>query len=403
MKVMGLKSTHAFLLLVVTTIFCFGCLFVVGNRSIPSAHAQNTNEKAAELAAKISEYEAQVKALQAKASTLSNQISQFNAQIQLTELKIQQTEDQIALLTGRIGTLTDSVSSLTSAFDARVIETYKLARVGGDAVIVASSSNLRDALTRYQYLVRLQAADQSLLTRLKKANDGYLSQKAQLTTLSEQLDKSKKDLNSQKVSKATLLTVTNNDEKKYQTLLAQAKSQLASLAAYAKSRGVTVLPPQSSPDGWFYSQRDERWAMACIGSSCGTSNQENVLDVGCLISSVAMVKKKYGEDVTPLTLATNSSYFYSNTAYMNSPWPSPSGYRYERSSFNQGKMDSELSAGRPVILHMQINSRDGHFIVIKSGSGGNYTMHDPIEGHDKNFGDFYRTSQVSDMSVLVKT
>ncbi len=359
-------------------------------------------DEASELASKIAEYEAQIKSLQSKASTLSNQISQFNVQIQLTELKIQQTEDQIALLTGRIGTLNDSVSSLTSAFDARVIETYKLSRIGGDAVLIASSTNLRDALTRYQYLVRLQAADQTLLSRLKKANDGYVSQKTQLTLLSQQLDKSQKELNNQKQSKANLLVLTNNDEKKYQSLLAQAKAQLASLAAFAKSRGVTVLPPQSSPDGWFFSQRDQRWALNCIGSSCGTGNQENILDVGCLISSVAMIKKKYGEDVTPLTIANNSGNFYSNTAYMNFPWPAPSGYTYTRGSFNQGTLDSELSAGRPVIVHLQINSRDGHFVVIKSGSGGNYVMHDPIEGYDKNFSNFYRTSQISDMSVLKK-
>lgn len=234
--------------------------------------AVSDSEKAAELASKIAEYESQVKALQAKASTLSNQISQFDAQIQITELKIQQTEDQIALLTGRIGTLTDSVSSLTSAFDARVIETYKLSRIGGDAMMVASANNLRDALSRYQYLVRLQAADQLLLTRLKKANDGYLTQKQQLTQLNDQLSAAKKDLDNQKTSKAKLLSLTQNDEKKYQALLASTRSEYDAIQAILSGRGdesevgkVAEGAKIASIIGW------NEWKNGGNSSSCNSS------------------------------------------------------------------------------------------------------------------------------------
>jgi hypothetical protein len=125
------------------------------------------------------------------------------------------------------------------------------------------------------------------------------------------------------------------------------------------------------------------------------------MEVGCLISDLAMIKKKYGEDVTPLSIATNPSYFSLNTAYMKSPWPAPSGHSYQRfGGYNQAAIDKEMSEGRPVIVHLRFGTADGHFIVLKSGSNGKYVMHDPWEGFDKNFTDFYRTGQITDFSVV---
>jgi hypothetical protein len=115
-----------------------------------------------------------------------------------------------------------------------------------------------------------------------------------------------------------------------------------------------------------------------------------------------MIKKKFGENVTPVTIAANSGYFFSTTAYMLQPWPAPSGYRYERGGYDQGRIDASLRDGRPVIAHLRINSRDGHFIVLKEGTGGNYIMHDPWEGYDKKFQDFYNTSQVNSVGYLVR-
>ncbi len=260
-----------FLTAIISIFLALGVASIV-KENVLIVSAETDSEKALELASKISEYQSQVKTLQAKASTLSNQISQFDAQIQITELKIQQTEDQITLLSGRIGTLTDSLSSLNSAFDARVVETYKLSRIGGDAVLVATANNLRDALTRYQYLVRLQAADQTLLVRLKKANDGYLTQKDQLTQLNTQLSSAKTDLDNQKSSKARLLSLTQNDEKKYQSLLASAKSEYDSIQAILSGKGdETEIGKVSEGDkiasiiGW------SDWKNGGNSSSCNSS------------------------------------------------------------------------------------------------------------------------------------
>ncbi len=231
--------------------------------SIQFAFAQSEQEEKAELERKISEYEQQIKSLQEKASTLANQISQFNAQIKLTELKIQQTEDQISLLSGRIGTLTGSVSNLTDAFNARVLETYKLSRLGGDPLVLATSTNLRDALTRYQYLTRLQEADQALLTRLKKANDGYQTQKTQLTELTKQLATAKAELDTQKSSKANLLSVTKNDEKRYQELLTAAKTEYDAIQAIIAGRGQETEVGKVA--------QGEKIATVIEGASCNSS------------------------------------------------------------------------------------------------------------------------------------
>lgn len=199
--------------------------------------SQDNGDKARELAEKIAQYEKQIKDLQAKSTSLTNQIAQFDAQIKLTELKITQTEDQISLLSGRIDLLSDSVDDLSKAFNSRVVETYKLYRVSDTPWTFLLSGKVSDAMASYNYLKRIQAADQSLLGRLTKANDMYKSQKGDLTALQKVLGAQKADLDGQKNGKAQLLLVTKNDEKKYQSLLSSARAEYEAIQAIIAGKG----------------------------------------------------------------------------------------------------------------------------------------------------------------------
>ncbi len=248
-------------------------LLFVGVISLGSTvFAVSDQEKAAQLESKIAEYQAQIKTLQAKQSTLANQIAQFNAQINLTELKITQTEDQISLLGGRIGQLSGSVDGLTKAFDARVIETYKISRLGNNPMLLLTSPSVKDALNRYEYLTRIQEADQTLLSRLQKAQDTYQNQKSQQEALQKTLDVQKADLNGQKASKAQLLLVTKNDEKKYQELLASARSEFDAIQAILSGHAqedevghVNAGDKIASIIGW------AEWKNGGNSSSCNSS------------------------------------------------------------------------------------------------------------------------------------
>ena len=65
-------------------------------------------------------------------------------------------------------------------------------------------------------------------------------------------------------------------------------------------------------------------------------------------------------------------------------------------------MDSTLANGDPVVVG--INAYGGtHFVIIKSGSNGNYIMHDPFlaNGRDMNFTDHYSMGSIFSIQKVV--
>ncbi|AKM82875.1 hypothetical protein A2422_02795 [Candidatus Woesebacteria bacterium RIFOXYC1_FULL_31_51] len=189
---------------------------------------------------RISCYESNLTKLGNSSKTLSSQIYQFDAQIRLTTLKITQTEEQISLLSGRIDQLEGSLGSLTSAYSERVVETYKMGRVGDPFFLLISSSNLSEVFSRYSYLKKIQEADKGLLQRLQKVQDTYKEEKVSQEDLQAKLETQQKQLNSQKLSKAKLLEITKNDEKKYQSLLAKARAELEAIQSILVGRGQEI-------------------------------------------------------------------------------------------------------------------------------------------------------------------
>lgn len=187
-----------------------------------------------EIQKEIENYENELGRLSAQAKTLTNQISQFDAQIRLTELKISQTEEKILLLGGRIDQLEGSLDALSTAFSSRAVETYKMARVGDPFLMVVSAPDLSRAVSRFYYLQRIQEADRELLTKLQFAQNNYKVEKTDQEDLQLELEEQKTNLDKQKKEKANLLSVTRNDEKRYQQLLASAQAELAVVLGQGK-------------------------------------------------------------------------------------------------------------------------------------------------------------------------
>jgi len=252
--------------------------------------------------------------------------------------------------------------------------------------VLLSSSDIGDMLTKANYLRFVQEHDKQLLYDTQQARNDYANQKAileskkkQLESLNTQLQQYTKDLDSQKTAKQDLLAETKGNEAHYQQMLEQARAQISAFKSFATSSGGSILPPQASPDGWYYNQRDSRWGNDMIGSS-----SESVWEVGCLLTSVAMVMKKHGNNVTPADIAHSGSYFFSNTAFMNLPW---GGGKFSSSwGDDSSAIDAKLASGEPVIVAVRGGA---HFVVLKSGSAGHYIMNDPWYGSDLNFSDYY--------------
>jgi len=354
-------------------------------------------------------WESRINQAKTEANTLQSAINILNSQIQLQSLKIQQTVNEIYQLEKEIDELTQRIEGLSISLDKlsgilieRIRASYKQSRKQYKANFFASDS-FNDFITQYRYLNQAQEQTLEIMHRTELQRATYDQQKqlkkekqTEVSLKKSELERQKSELDIQKSVKNSLLAETKNNEAIYQQKLAEAIAELNSLKAFSNSKSGSILPEQNSPDGWFFSQRDQRWANYLIGSS-----DMSIMEVGCLISSTAMIKKKLGENVNPITIANNNGYFLYPTAYMSRPWPTPSGYYYQYSAYSQSILDSKLNEN-PVIVKLSAGPYGTHFIVIKEKKDGQYIMHDPWEGYDKKFNDFYSLSQILQIASLVK-
>ena len=389
----------------------FAIATIIFGLSTYTAFAQSSNDaqKLSELNSKIAELERKVSDLRSQGDSLSTQINAMDSQIALTEYRIDATQKEMMEVTlditsagKRMDNLEGSLTDVTKVLINRIVATYQAGSSNNLAVLL-QADNLNDAIAKVNYLKIVQSHDRQLLYDTQQARNDYANQKLILEEkkkkvgeLQGQLEGYTKQLDQEKATKQDLLSVTKNDEAHYQDLLADAKAQVSAMKSFATSKvgsGGSILPPQSSPDGWYFNQRDSRWGNNYLGSS-----SEQVWEVGCLATSMAMVLKEHGQDVTPATVAANSSYFFSNTAYMLIPWGN--GRFTSQWGSSLSGIDSKLASGEPVIVGVKAGPFGTHFIVLKSGSNGNYIMNDPWEGANLNFTDYYSTGQIFQYGYL---
>lgn len=372
-------------------------------QTTPSVTPSPNTEQVQKLNDKIRELENKISELKNQQNTLSTQIDVMDNKIKLSEYRINIVKKQIIETTSDISTankkiknLEGSLNNVTKVLLNRIVATYQAGEVEPVRVLLASN-NIREFLSRENYLRIVQEHDKQLLYNTQQAKVDYANQKTLLESkkkkiiaLQSELEAYTKELDREKEDKEELLRITKNDEDKYQKLLAEAKAQIQAFKSFATSKvgtGGSILPAQPSPDGWYYNQRDERWGRNLIGSS-----SEQVWEVGCLLTSITMVLKKHGNDITPAVTAANSSYYFSNTAYMLLPWV---GGKFSSTwGANISDIDSKLSSGEPVIVGVKAGPYGMHFIVLKNGSSGDYIMNDPWYGPDLKFSEYYSTSQI---------
>jgi peptidoglycan hydrolase CwlO-like protein len=350
-----------------------------------------------ELQQEIQQYEAELQKLSSQAKTLSNQVAQFDAQIKLTTLKISQTEEKILLLGGRIDQLEESLQSLNKAYGERVVETYKLSRFENNLLFVITAPGIDDVVSRFHYLQKIQEADRNLLDRLQKAQTVYIGEKEDQEALQTELETQKRQLDSQKLAKANLLATTKNDEKRYQQLLSEARAQLAAFRRFVVGQGgASILSNQTKCDSWgcYYNQRDSLWGNMGMGGS-----SYSVAEYGCLVSSVSMVASHYGRSIKPSDIASLPSAFVPGTGYLL--WSfSVNGISVQLTGPSKSILDSELSAGRPVIAGLY--GGPDHFIVILRKEGDSYIMHDPFmeNGSNRPLTDKYSFSDITSLRLV---
>lgn len=195
------------------------------------------SDKAAECIDIISK---KINDLGSQKKTLASQIAQFDSQIQLTQLKIvdaqttiEKLEKEIGVLGFRIGYINDSVDRLETLLKQRIIATYQQGFVSNLEILV-TSRDFSDLILRTQYLRQVQENDKKILGNLQETKANYAGQKdereakqAAIEDNKKKLEVLKNSLDSEKIEKQAFLRATQNDESKYQRLLAQALAEVA--------------------------------------------------------------------------------------------------------------------------------------------------------------------------------
>lgn len=361
----------------------------------------------ADIEKKIKEYQQKLNDIRHQKNTLSTQIEQMDTQIYLTELEVQKseakiiaTQSEIEKLGSRIDNLDTSLNTLSALLLKQIARGYKTRSVSLIELLL-EAQDVGELTNKIKYQRSTQNNNQKLLLQVQEAKSSYEEQKVVREQKKQELDQLVINLNNQKASlktqqtqKQKLLADTNNDEITYQSLLAQAEAQLKGFKNFVQTSGgdsiIAANAFGNGSDGAYYSQRDARWASQGIGYS-----SESILDVGCLLTSIAMYAKKNGQDITPSNIASEPYRFWANTAWMRNPWPGVAGKTYQNLSTSD--IPGELNGGNYVIVGISYSgscwgkSGGDHFVLLTKIDGDTYTMHDPIQGPDKKFSSYYST------------
>ncbi|MGH7246291.1 MAG: hypothetical protein ACREGI_05175 [Candidatus Levyibacteriota bacterium] len=410
MKLLSRKIAQFFLLVSICLLLFFGKV-LADDTPTPTPTPGADSQQVQDLQNQIQQLEDKISSLQGQEKTLSSQITVMDSQIQLTQLRINATKKQILDLildidtaSKKISSLESSVSTLTNVLLNRIVATYEVASTQ-PLQILLTSSTISDFVQRANYLRIAQAHDKRLIYDTVQAKNDYQNQKniledqkKQVELLNEQLQAYTAELDQEKTDKQQLLSQTQGDEANYQRLLAAARAQLAGFSSFAQSQGgASLLSGQTECDSWgcYYNQRDSQWGGLALNHT-----QYTIASDGCLLTSVAMVITHYGHRVTPIDVNSNPSNFASYYPAYLLYTVNVAGVTATRVS---SVIDGTLSSGNPVIVGIRYSSGDTHFVVLKSGSNGDYMMNDPFtpNGHDISFTSHYSLGSIFEVDKVI--
>ena len=227
-----------------------------GGTEEETAPDEELDNKIEDLQEKIEEYEKKIGKLEKQEQSLSKDIEYANSQISILELKVQSVLAQIEQKTAQIGRLGSDIEKLKNRIERlgasidyqqdvlseRMRTRYKVYD-SSPLVVLLGGATLNNLVQKTKYLKSMEIQDTKLVKEMKRTKDDFSLQKnlfeqkkAQAEDLKAQIEQEKNNLVSyqnelerQKKDKEELLRKTENDENKYQQLLAQVKSELAAL------------------------------------------------------------------------------------------------------------------------------------------------------------------------------
>lgn len=382
------------------SVLAIDCQSTVGKsqeeiKAIVEACQQKLNEKRTQVSSINSELSEKVQ----KINTLKQKINKIKSETEDITNQIQDREVQIESLDLEVSNLIGEV--LKSAVDE-----YKKSYLSPSVFDIFFASESFTTLANnlfYSGFVRAEKVQDSFRAeRVKAAHVDINADKLEdLDSLSIKKEKSEEAVtNEAKSAEKTkeALSQTKQEEAQYQRMLSEAQSQLEGFKSFVSAAGGGAIGANgfgSGNNGWYMSQRDSRWANQRIGAS-----KEIILEVGCLVTSVAMSLKARGVDQSPVNIASNTDYFFANTAYFlsrsNFSWPG--GVKY--ADIPKSQIREKLRSGQPIVAGLRAGKYGTHFVVLIGLEGDNIIMHDPYYGPDKKFNDYYTEGRIFSSGIF---
>ena len=382
----------------------FGTHTVFADQSLQQ-QIDAANQQIATLNQQITQYKQQISQADSNKHTLQNaldtiglQSNEVQAEVQSTQSKISSISLQIQQLQGQIDQTKQNIATYKKML-ANYIQTIQQQSDNESMVYqLLSANDMADFWQNVNTTLDIQSALEKKSQKLQSeeknlaaAQQAVQMEESALQTQNQSLLSQQQQLSATAQMKNQLLVETNAQESTYQQLLAQAQAQLNSFSTFVRNAGGdAIVGNETVCDSWgcYYNQRDSAW-----GNDSLNGTQYTLASDGCLVTAMAMVMTHYGyRNVTPATIDHNPGNF---AAY----YPAYLLYTINVDGVSATRVgteiDSSLAAGDPVIVGLYAFGGT-HYVVLVSGSNGNYVMKDPYftNGNNENFSARYDLSQI---------
>lgn len=186
---------------------------------------------------------AQKRSLEAEVKKFNTAVAITAGQILDTTERIKELEEEIASLSTKIDRLDFSLNQISEILIQRIEETYKKGNIDVFALFL-SSRNFSEFVSRYKYLCAVQLHDKQLMIQMETVRTDYQDQKIAKEEKQEELEAARKKLETQKAllaqqkaDKERLLEITQNNEKRYQQLLAITRAEIEAIQRIMAGEG----------------------------------------------------------------------------------------------------------------------------------------------------------------------
>lgn len=358
-------------------------------------------DQLAETAGTVDSLEDEIRLLDATITLRQKQLAAVQRDVRLARNALTQATDELVALHDR--------RQAAQTMLGQVVRADYLSEPPDQLDIMVSGASSSEELQSISHLNSVETMTERLGERLSKLQGEYAERRQdryqeyqQLDTLERQAAAELAGLAALQKNKSILLAETAGEEARYRERHAAAKQQLEEMGIFARQARADIEPKVWDEHGFYFNQLDARW----IDATLGFSRTSTLGDYGCGVASLAMVYKSYGLDTDPLRLNAELKRTrafagdlldWRNVAaasggrltLANRPYPFGPG------STDWNLIDRQLSAGNPVIVYVDRPEQSlHHYVVLLQKEGDAYLMHDPIEGPDLTFQDFYRKDSV---------